>query len=408
MRWGVAVLVLALGAGADELQRAQELAWARHFTEAEAVYRQILAAQPHSAGARLGLARVVLWQGRYAEALALFRGLDGIEAMEGRATAQYWSGDLRAAARGFRQVLELDPRRSLARQSLGEIESTAVPAQRVNVSGSHDDQPLDAVRSELSATFFSDVQTRWSATLGHYSMDAQRNARGDYAVLGNETAVRVWTLGAAAGLFTFPDGVRRATGNASVRRRSLTLRMDRQPELASAPSVAAHVSSTATTLRWDANHSWLASAELTHRRYSDHNQGRAASAYLLIPLRRHGWTLWSGGSAAVRDTDESRFTAAGRYDPYWTPEDLREVRVVVALERALTTGRLKVHADAGRARDTGRASGVPFDRSSAPWRAGLAADFALRRGLRLETAVERSSTIDYRVTSWHVSLVRRR
>jgi hypothetical protein len=414
MRRGVVVvvLVLAFAAGAEELQRANELAWARRFAEAEVAYRKILAAQLRSAEAALGLARVVMWQGRYREAITLFAKLDGIEAIEGLATAQYWSGDHRAAARNFRRVLAIDPGRDTASRSLAEIQATAVPSQRVTISGATDDQPLDMLRGEVSATLYSDVQTQWSAILGHYEMDAQpkdrSSTRGEYATLANETTIRAWTVSAAAGLFTFPDGVRQPVGSASLRRNHFTLRVERQPEIASAPSLVRHVASTTSALRWDWNRNWLASAEITHRSYSDHNQGRAASAYLLIPFRRHGWTLWSGGSVSMRDTDESRFTLAGRYDPYWTPDDLREARAVFAFERNVGRGTVKVHADAGHARDRGRAGDVPFDRTYDPWRAGISAGFQLGGGFHVEAAIDRSTTVDYRVTSFHVSLVRRR
>jgi tetratricopeptide (TPR) repeat protein len=110
----ILLVCIALPLFADDLQRAQELAWAKRFAEAEAVYRRM----PASPAQKLGLARVVMWQGRYGEAIALFGQLDGIEALEGKATAQYWSGDWRSAARNFRRVLALDPDRELARTSL--------------------------------------------------------------------------------------------------------------------------------------------------------------------------------------------------------------------------------------------------------------------------------------------------
>lgn len=402
------VVAFAFAAAADDLRRAQELSWARQFAEAEAMYRRILAAEPDSQEARLGLARVVMWQGRYGQAIALFAKLDGIEAIEGRATAQYWSGDLRAAARGFRRVLELDRNREFARQSLAEMASTAVPSQRITVACSTDDQPLHAIRGELAATFFSDVQTRWTASIGRYAVDAERSARGEYASVANETTVRALTLAGSLGIFTFPDGVRRPIGSASVRRRSLTLRIERQPELASAPSLTTHAASTTTTLRWDHTRNWMAAAELSHRRYSDHNRGRAAVAYVLVPTRKNDWTFWSGASVAWRDTDESRFNLAGRYDPYWTPDDLREARAVLAVERKVGRGSVKLHADGGYARDRGRAFDVPVDRSYNPWRAGISADVGLTRGLRLEAQIARSATVDYRVTSFHAALVRRR
>ena len=436
MRTATLLAFLALSAFADDLQRANELAWAKRFAEAEVLYRRI-----PSAEAKLGLARVVMWQGRYDEAIALFADLEGVDALEGRATAEYWNGDYRAAARRFRRVLALDPARDFARKSLEEIESTARASQRIAVDGTTDDQPLDALRGELAATFFSDPLTRWTVAATRYHLDAERFGRvadGESITVANETKIRTWTLGATLGLFTFPDGVRRPVGGISARHRGFTLRVDRQPELASATSLRTHAASTVTALRWDYDRDWIAAAEVSHRRHSDGNEGRAAVAYAVAPLRRDDWTFWSGASLAMRDTEESRFAVTsisstregdafryryrGEYEPYWTPDDLREARAVFAIERRFGRGGVKVHADGGYARDRGRAfgpdSGSPpfpsqtfafaFDRTHYPWRAGLTAGVSLTRELRFEAGVERSATVDYRVTAFHASLVRRR
>ncbi|HEX8407839.1 MAG TPA: tetratricopeptide repeat protein [Thermoanaerobaculia bacterium] len=405
----LAVLVaVAFAATADDLQRADELAWAKEFAAAEALYRQILAKQPQSGAAKLGLARVVMWQGRYPEAIRLFAQLDSVDALEGRATALYWSGDLRGAARGFREVLERDASRDFARTSLAEIASTALPSQRVSVEGSTDDQPLDAIRSEIAATFFSDPQSRWTATVGAWRAGPRPavppapgrpgggDRSGEYASVSNETTWRGLTAGGSLGVFTWPNGVRRPIGSASVRYRQVTVSIVRRPELATATSLRTHPASTTTSLRWDYSRNVIAAAEVSHRRYFDGNEGSGAYAYAIVPLRRNAWTFWSGASVAARDTDESRFTEAGVYDPYWTPDNLVEARAVFALERRF----LKVHADAGRARDRGL--------SYHPWRAGLTANVDLARGFRIEAGIERSSTVDYRSTSFHAALVRRR
>ena len=441
MRAGALLLFLAIAAGpgmaeTPSLQQANELAWSKRFAEAEALYRRI----PTDA-AKLGLARVVMWQGRYAEAIALFRQLEGVEALEGRATAEYWSGDYRAAARDFRRVLKLDGGRELARKSLAEIESTARSSQSVAVDGTSDDQPLDGLRAEAVATFFSDPLTRWDVAASHYRFDAERfdrEADGGSVTVTNETKIRMWTLGASLGVFTFPDGERRPVGGASARYRWFTLRVDRTPELASATSLRTHAASTTTALRWDYDRGWIAAAEVSHRRYSDGNEGRAAVAYAVVPWRRNAWTFWSGASFALRDTGESRFDVTaisatlegtafryryrGEYDPYWTPDDLAEARAVFAVERRFARGGVKLHGDGGYARDRGRAFGpdsgatpfppqtfaFAFDRSYRPWRAGIAADVSLTPELRFEARVERSATVDYRVTSFHAALVRRR
>jgi hypothetical protein len=430
----------AFGADQRDLRAAEQLAWDKRFSESEALYRRILEADPASSAAKLGLARVVMWQGRYGEAIGMFKQLEGIEALEGRATAEYWSGDLRSAARDFKKVLALDANRELARTSLRQIEATARPSERVTLDAVEDDQPLDAVRAEVASTFFSDPLTRWSAVVGTYRLDAGRvgESDGQYVAVENETRVGDFTFGGSAGLFSFPDGVRRPIGSLMVRHRALTLRLDHREEIASATSLRTHAAATTAALRWSHDRDWIGAAEVSHRRYFDGNRGNAAIAYAVAPWRRGEWTFWGGASAAARDTEESRFrmTAVsstldagffryqyrGEYDPYWTPDHLLEGRLVAALERRTNGGGVKLHADGGYARDRGRAFGpdagpgpfplstftFAFDRTYRPWRAGIAADLVFAAHWRIEAGVERSVTVDYRSTSVHASLVRRR
>ncbi|HET8796917.1 MAG TPA: tetratricopeptide repeat protein, partial [Thermoanaerobaculia bacterium] len=281
MRLALALILLAAaGVSADELRRADELAWSGRFEEAEALYRSLL---PARAEARLGLARVVMWQGRYREAIALFEAIEPptIDALEGRATAAYWSGDYRAAARGFRRVLALDPTRELAAKSLREIESTARPSQSVTMNGVRDDQPLDGIRIETAATFFSDPLTKWTARAGSYRVE---DHRGELAIVENETAFPQLRIGASLGLFEFPDGVVRPIGGAHVRVRSVTLSIARREELATLAALRTHIATTTTALRWDHDRTWLAAVEASHRAYSDGNDGWGVSAWAVFPL----------------------------------------------------------------------------------------------------------------------------
>lgn len=431
----ILVLVLvwcAATASADDLSRAEQLAWNKQFADAEALYRTL----PPSRRAQLGLARVVMWQGRYAEAISLFNELNDVDALEGRATAEYWSGDYRGAARDFGLVLKLDPKREFARTSLTEIAATARPSQRIEFGGVRDDQPLDVNRAEVSATLFSDPLTRWTVAIGGAQFDGGvRGTRdAEYVRVENETRWREFVFGAAAGAF---DGD--FVGNASVRWKQLALRVERQEELASATAIRNSAFSTTTTLRWSRERDWIAAVEASHRSYSDDNSGYAFVAYGVAPvLKRESWTAWAGGSVAARDTDQSRFNATsvsstlengafryryrGEYDPYWTPDDLREARAVFAVERSFSRAHLKLHADAGVARDRGRAFGpdlgsgpfppqiftFAFDRSYNPYRFGLIGDVALAHGFRIEAGAERSVTVDYRSTTFHAALVRRR
>ena len=439
------VLAVLMGwtavAAADDLARAEQLAWDKRFPESEALYRTLIEKEP-SRRAQLGLARVVMWSGRYPEAISRFDALlrgnaNDVDALEGRATAAYWSGDFRTALRDFKRVLQLDGDRQFARTSVAEITSTMRSSQRIGISGLRDDQPLDIDRAEIAATFYSDPLTRWtiSADKVHLATERRGTRTGNHVRVDADTRWRRLALSAGVGMFD-QDFV----GHASVSRGSLSLRVERQEEIASATAVRAGAFSTTTTLRWSRERpSLVAAVEGSLRNYSDDNSGQALVAYAVKPvLQRNGWTLWAGGSVAARDTDETRFQATaisatregtffrysyrGEYNPYWTPDDLREARAVVAIERALYRGRIKLHADTGVASDKGVAFGpdagnapfplqiVPFtfDRHYNPYRFGLAADFALTSSLRLEAGVERSVTVDYRSTSFHAAVARRR
>ena len=443
----ITLLERALPNHEAEMLLAETLAWANRFEESEARYRAL----PPTRTSRLGLARVILWQHRYAEAAEHFDALlrenaDDLDALEGRATAAYWSGDLRTAARGFRRVLAREPQRETSRTSLAEIAAVTAPSQRLALDASRDDQPLDVARAELSADVFSDPLTRWTFSVGTYRLDHDRRGTrdGELVRIANETQLPAQrlTLGASLGVFTFPDGTRRPIGHASVGWRELTLRVERREEIASATAIPTHAYSTTTSLRWHReNERIVAAAEASRRSYFDDNSGSAFVAYAVAPLlRRAGWTVWGGASAAVRDTDTSRFhvTATsssldasgtffhyayrGEYDPYWTPDDLREARAVVAVERAFGRGSVKLHADGGYARDRGRAFGPDaglapfpvnvtpfgFDREYHPYRGGMTAALTVMRGLRLELAYEHATTVDYRSNTFHAALARRR
>lgn len=437
------VSTLMVAAPADDLARAQQLAWSKDFAAAEALYRAILAEDPDAVDAQIGLARVVLWQGRYREAIVLFERVRARRAdvLEGIGQAAYWSGDLRTAARTFREALALEAGREASRQALVEITSLARPSQRLTVVSDRDDQPLARTRFEAEAVHYSDPLTRWSVRAGGYTMDAGRigESDGTFVALSNETIWRGVTVRAGLGLFTHPDGARRPTGHLGMRRGSVELLIEQQEALASASALRTHASALTTTLRWRREPSWIAAAEATHRRWFDDNETVAAVVYGVAPVVRRGdWTLWSGASAAARDTRESRFEVAavsgtregnsfryawrGEYDPYWTPRELYEARAVAALEYRVARGGVKVHADGGYARDQGRAFGpdtgatplpamsyaFDYDREYAPYRFGVTLDREIVAGYRVEAAAERNVTIDYRSTSFYVSLVRRR
>ena len=100
---------VAAQAAEDPYHLPETLAAARRFDEAEAEYRRELRERPQDWRLRLGLARVILWDGRYREADHEFAALlaerpSDPNALLGYAQAAYWNGDFR------RRLLQLSNR----------------------------------------------------------------------------------------------------------------------------------------------------------------------------------------------------------------------------------------------------------------------------------------------------------
>jgi hypothetical protein len=155
-------------------------------------------------------------------------------------------------------------------------------------------------------------------------------------------------------------------------------------------------------------------------------------------LRRERWSVWAGASTSYRDTDESRFYPVavssslqpgnffsyqyrGRYIPYWTPRDLREVRLIAGGEMRWSALTLRLQADGGFARDLAQGLGpdsgpgpfppfiqvFEYDRSFKPYRGTAFLSIPLTRALTLETGFEHNRTADYQANTIH-AVVRRR
>ncbi|MGZ8853798.1 MAG: tetratricopeptide repeat protein, partial [Thermoanaerobaculia bacterium] len=298
------------------LQKAQTLAWAQHFGEAASIYGDILRIDPESHDAILGLARVRLWQGRYREARSLFGRLTGeVDAAEGAATAAYWSGDYRTAARELRGIVAAHPERDSARRSLNELHAASAPLAHIDGGLVDDDQPFRAARSEARVSAFSDPLTRWDVSAGAYDLrhDAGGGHRAPFAVLQNETvypSLRLTTT-VSLGAIRTPDSKTHAIGGASAGVRiaphdSITVGFSRREILSNATHL--YPQAGITSVRWQHSAPWLASIGIDHHRFSDHNSAIGADGYALLPVVTRGrWTLRTGASALIRDTRESRF-----------------------------------------------------------------------------------------------------
>ncbi|MDQ3282296.1 MAG: tetratricopeptide repeat protein [Acidobacteriota bacterium] len=433
----------------EDLRAAQQLAWQKKFGEAEAVYRRVLAREPRSRAAALGLGQVLLWEQRYDDATRVYRELldrasNDLDARRGLATAEYWSGDFRAAQRDYEAVLQARPNDEEARRALAEIANTTVPTFASGATLTSDDQPMQRTNVSASATFFSDPLTKWTASAGTYFLSARSlgfgSATAPFASIAGSTTFPSVRLRAGASLrtFRFPDGKTQPSGGISLSRGALTFEIDRHELLYTASSIDAHPSETVASLRWNRERDGASSAAAVHAiRYFDGNDGLAADAYHLMRIVRRGRASVSLGAAtSYRDSDESRFGLIGasasargagtyaysyeaRYEPYWTPRELFEVRGIVAATVPIQRATLNLHADGGWAQDRdlvfGPSSGtsplaplfpLPIEvrRTFRPWR--IAADFTmpLPNALALTIGAERQSTAFYRAITVHAGV----
>ena len=384
------------------ISRVNTLAAHKQFAAAETLARDAVGRFPSSRNARLLLANVLLWAGKYTDARSHFGQLlqldrRDVEARLGMAQSEYWSGDYRRAARDFREVLRLQPARREARQALAEIEAASRPGFRVDGGLLFDDQPYHA--AGLTGTFygFSDPLTKWQLDFAEAHRDSG-GAEADTPLIriGAETTVVPMTLRALIARMRFPDARWEWLPLVSVERRlaagMLNLTVQRQDLLRTSAALRNHPTAQTVSLRLSSD-SFAVHAE--HLRYFDHNRGNSMDGYLLHPIAR----IAIGASAAYRDTAESRF-ANSVYDPYYTPQKLRELRLIVAstLKRGQMTIGLHLDGGVGREKVVG-----PFH----PWNASANMAIPLFRGGVLSIAAERSATAFYTANEIHASVAGR-
>jgi hypothetical protein len=454
----IAIMFAALtasAAGRDTaalLARAQSLAWTKQFDEAARLYLEVLRETPASRDARLGLARVRLWQGRYRDARKMFLELveknrRDTDAAEGAATAAYWSGDYRTAVREFTAIEKAHPDRQPVRRMLSDLRSAAGTTASFEAGVVDDDQPFRSMRSQVRVSTFTDPLTRWDVSAGAATVSSDAGGRhtAPFVVMQNETVIPSLrlTITPSLGAIRLPDGTH-AIGGAVVGLRvtshdSVAMSFARHEILTNATRLYPFVN--VMSIRWRHTEPWLASVGIERDRFSDRNSAKAADAYALFPVGTPmNWKLFAGASALARDTRDSRFyvsgitatrdpsgsffhyTYRGAYDPYWTPQNLVEARLILAIERRIGTASLRLQGDGGQAHDRAvsfwpDAGRTPFpssigqstfDRSYSPWRIRLTSSMPLAHGMTLDLAYEHSVTSFYRANIVHASLARRR
>lgn len=438
-----------------ELALAEVLGWSRRFDDAATHYKNVLRREPRSRAAHLGLAQVRLWQQRYDDAAREYSALlrlfpSDVDARRGLATANYWSGDFRAARRDYDALLRLNPGDSEAREALAAIHAASAPLYRIEAESTSDDQPMQRSLARISYEHFLDPLTRVTAAAGtiHLEADERReSATAPFAGLGISTAWPSRKLRAEGSLrlLRFPNGETDPLGSVSflrtLGRSTLALSVDRTELLHTASSLDDHPTATTSTLRWSRDHNGtLSAAAARATSYFDGNNGISADAYHLVRvLNRQSASLSIGASAAYRDTEETRFALdaassvraadgtyiyryRASYDPYWTPHQLVEARVLAVSQ--LRYGRITVdlHGDGGIGRDldllfgpsSGSSAAAPLyaapienQRTFHPWRASATLSWPLGARHALTAAVEHQSTAFYNANTFHAGVTGR-
>lgn len=383
------------------LARANAFAARKDFAAAERAAGEALQRYPASRDARLTLANILLWEGRYDEARKRFaevleRSAKDGDARFGMAQAEYWSGDYRAALRDFRAVSQ----RPEAQRSIREIEAASAPGYAIGAGLLSDDQPYRAASGAISVFAFSDPLTKWQIDVD----DSHRSSRGRDATTpaaraGVETTVipSHVTLRASLGRMRFPDDATKIlpviAATFKVSDTTLTASVSREPLLRTSASLLAHPIADVLSLRWSRDDRFAVHAE--QLRYFDGNRGSAFDAFVLHPLGAFSF----GGAAAWRDTSESRFVG-GVYDPYYTPRGLREARAVASWKMRQGRADVGIHVDAGVGRDD-------VAGSFHPWRAAVSVTTPITHRATLAIAAERNSTAFYTSNEIRASLAGR-
>ena len=441
LAWCAVVLFATL------IEQARQLAWQKEFAAAEKLYRKALQDSPGARDAKYGLAQVLLWEGKYREARQLFQSLHGADAAEGAATAAYWQGDYRTAAREFAAL----PHSEIARKSLDDIEAASAGDARVGVEAVDDDQPYRAWRTTLGASLFSDPLTRWDFAAGGYRVNNidRGIARTEPFFSVTNALTLPWqklTVTTNVGGIRYPDSTTGPTGGIALDYKispnsTASIGAQHHEILSNASSVDMHPSVTITSISWSryAARSWLAGVDAGHNHYFDGNDGGFVQGYALWPvLERERTTIWTGASAAIRDTDETTFdldavsgtrtdgfftySYRGSYRGYWTPIDFREARAIVTIAEQIERSELKLQGEWGVGKDTARGFGPPeglsplpaniytfdFNRTFHPWRIAAALSMPIASAYRLQLDVERNVTVFYAANAVRASLVRHR
>jgi hypothetical protein len=339
----------------------------------------------------------------------------------------YWIGDWTGAKLHFTEALRLDPAQAEARRQLEEIRQVTAPWFHLSASHRRDDQPLRQGAAIVEGGIFLNPLQRlifraepqlFGSTEHGLVFSADAGWRAYWPGLKMETEL-------GGGYLARPgSGASDWIGRASIGVRlpqgvSLRARSERAPYLWTVASLETPVVTNEAQgiFSWDRK-GWLAESAYGVYFFPDGNKVWNAYGWLLAPLvRSHGAILQAGYSISYTDSTESRWTlpaggGKGRYDPYYTPEELRVNDVIFSGELPLTHA-LTFHAHGGygfSAREIAPPSQLgqaPALRKFHPWNTHASLDIAFARTLSLTLAEDHEETAFWRMNRFSAGLTYR-
>lgn len=427
---------------------AETLSWLKQFDEAERLYAG-LADATRSPDDLLAHARVLTWMQRYDQARPILEPIQSTfaPAREELARIDYWEGDLRSAWANYSALRTAGVLSPAGEKELNEIRAGMTPRLRANTTARRDDQPYDLATSEIDYSAFIDPLTMIRIAAGQHFTRSESSSTVPFFEIGSRVTLPRLRLQIepALRLVRFGSDDTRVLPSLVIAvdtpLAKVAIGLEETEIISTRSSAATDVSERRATisLKREFRPETVLSISGYLSRYSDQNDGAAVFGYATRPLLvREDWLIYGGVSAAWRDTDESRFELAtvsssrsggifelryrGIYDPYPTPHDQREAKLIGGLllshaERSLNA---RIQLTGGIAHDRAVAFGPQlaqtpdpvtfsffFDRKYKPWDASVTLSWRTRSRNDLQVKLEHVSTAYYEANEVTASLVRR-
>lgn len=343
---------------------AQTLYWSGEGKEAEAVYEAGLARYPDDTRLRLDFARMLVETRRPARARVLLTPLrvDQHAAAEAESllgSLAYWQGDIAAASRHFESALRHSPENGEAARQLREIRTLGAPWLRLGGEIRRDGQPFGHFTGSAEAGWYltplHSVAVRVQPQRLVAGNTGENLLAGQAGLSGYWPAARLETEVAGGVLQRSSTSDPQLTGRLGLglrlpRQLTARVRAERAPYLWTGASLATPIMTQSATglLDWNDPRGWMGQAGYVLQQFPDRNRLHTSYAWALAPVVRDAPAeVHLGYGFNYQDAEQNRFVLApavrrgvgqgapdrfaGRYEPYYTPQNMRTHSVAGAV-----------------------------------------------------------------------------